>query len=97
MEINYWRDRVVADYKQKFPNQDWSKQDRILGLLSQLASLGEKVQFNQGLRKFDKQHETEEMLVICILLDVLMLCGKLDVNIDEGLEEILLSLKEVKR
>lgn len=97
MEINDWKNRVVSDYKEKFQNQDWSMQDRILGTLSQLSSLGEKVQFNQGLRKHDKQHETEEMLVACIMLDVLMLAGKLNVDLDKGLEEMLLGLTKIKR
>ena len=97
MEINDWKNTINDFYKQKFPDQDWSVQDRLLGLFSQCSALGEKVQFNQGLRKIDKQHDSEEILVMAILLDVFVLCAKLNIDINKGLEKILLSFKKTKR
>lgn len=97
MQINDWKDKISSYYKEKFPNQDWSMQDRMLSLISQVASLAEKVQFNQGLRNVDKQHQTEELLVITVLLDVFILCSKLNIDIDKSLEEILLDFNKVQR
>lgn len=97
MQINYWKNRVADTYKEKFQNQDWSIQDRILSVVSQCASLAEKVQFNQGKRKINKQHESDAHLVMDILLDVLILCSNLDIDIDKNLEDTLQNLKKVER
>lgn len=96
MKLNYWKQRIGDFYENKFGNS-WSIQDRILSLVSQCTCLAERIQFRQGLRKVDKQHGTDQVLVASIFLDTFVLAKLLNVDIDIALEEAMRQVAECQR
>jgi hypothetical protein len=97
MTLNETQKKVAKFYKEKFGNQEWTTQDRLLSLISQCSSLGERVQFEQGKRKKDTQHVVTKQLVGAIMLDALVLADQLDVDLEKEIAKGLNNLKMCKR
>ena len=94
MEIVEWQKRLVSAVKGRFP-REWSAEDRVIGLLNQVSSVGEEVQSIAGLRK-SRQHDSLQHLIAVILVDVFMLCDMFNVNLDKELQKALDWFQETK-
>lgn len=97
MDLNEWRDKVGSAYDIKFGDNKWTKQDRVLSIVSQCASFNERVQYRQGKRIVDKQHEADDILVASIMLDVLMLAHSMNIDLESTVAESLRKVQLCER
>jgi hypothetical protein len=88
VEITEWKEKIVEAVRKKFPKK-WSTQDRLLGIVSQVADTAERIQFEEGLKQLTHLDKPVPRLIANIFVDLFVLCHIYNVDLNKELQEVL--------
>ena len=95
MQIEELRDKLCESIRKKFPN-NYSDQQRFIALVTQVGELGDLILIHDGVKKdFKDQHNRLQEAAFNVLIDLLVLCKQLHVDIEKEAELALECFKKI--
>lgn len=92
MNINELRNEMVKAVRGKYP-VDISPENRYINLTQQVTDFGKALQAYQGNTEKNKNHDTVQHLIACIMVDLFMFSDYVNADLEK---EVLAAIKWFK-